>query len=142
MIILNIGVLAKAKGLSIQDLADKAEISYNTAKGLYRGYTTRIDLPILDKVCTILGVSPGDLLTQIADDDIHAGYQTMAKLRIKELAQQHGITTAAELAREAKIGQTTAYKLWDGSTYQPNIDTLIAIADALGVKIDDLIIHE
>ncbi|MCA0352057.1 MAG: helix-turn-helix transcriptional regulator [Chloroflexi bacterium] len=69
MIVLNVGRFAEEKGLSIQDLADRADISYNTAKGLYRGYTTRVDLPILDKICSILEVSPGDLLVQVPDNE-------------------------------------------------------------------------
>lgn len=66
----------------------------------------------------------------------------MAKFKIREIAEEKGIENAAQLSRKANIGQTTAYKLWDGSTYQPNIDTLIAIADVLKVAIDDLIIRD
>ncbi len=65
----------------------------------------------------------------------------MAKFRIKELAQAQGIENAPELSRAAKIGQTTAYKLWDNSTYKPNVDTLLSIAEVLGVSLDDLVIR-
>ncbi|HEU4329294.1 MAG TPA: helix-turn-helix transcriptional regulator [Roseiflexaceae bacterium] len=61
---LRVGELMKERGMSIQDLADQAGIAYNTARGMYHGITTRIDLPVLERVAEALGVPPLDLFEQ------------------------------------------------------------------------------
>jgi transcriptional regulator with XRE-family HTH domain len=58
----------KEKGVSIKELADRADIAQNTARGLYYGITTRIDLPILDRVAKALEVSQLDLFELTEED--------------------------------------------------------------------------
>lgn len=66
MVIINrIGEVAKERGMSVQQVSDKADIAYNTALNLFRGVVTRIDLEVLDKVCEALGAEPGDLLVRV-----------------------------------------------------------------------------
>ena len=65
MVIVNrIGEIAAQRGLSTQDLSDRADIAYNTALNLVRGVVTRIDLEVLDRVCEALDAEPGDLLVR------------------------------------------------------------------------------
>ena len=63
----------------------------------------------------------------------------LLRFKIHELAPQYGIKTAAELAREAKIGQATAYSLWNNDRHDANYSTLLAIGRVLGVKPDELV---
>ena len=49
-------------GMTPSELAAKAGVSHNTALALYRGVNSRIDLPVLDRVCAVLNVQPADLL--------------------------------------------------------------------------------
>jgi transcriptional regulator with XRE-family HTH domain len=58
---LRIGKLMKEKNISVKELAESADIAQNTARSLYHGITTRIDLPILDRVAKVLGVSQLEL---------------------------------------------------------------------------------
>ncbi len=58
---IRIGELAKAQGLTIKALAERAGVAYNTAHSLYTGRATRIDLDTLDRMCAALQVQPGDL---------------------------------------------------------------------------------
>jgi len=58
---IRIGELAKAQGLTIKALAERAGVAYNTAHSLYTGRATRIDLDTLDRMCAALEVQPGDL---------------------------------------------------------------------------------
>jgi DNA-binding Xre family transcriptional regulator len=60
-----VGEVAAQQGLSTQDLADKAGIAYNTALGLMRGVSTRIDLAVFDRVCDALNSTPGELLVKV-----------------------------------------------------------------------------
>lgn len=62
------------------------------------------------------------------------------KFRIQELAEAMGITSAAELAREAKIGQQTAYDLWNNKRSDARYSILQAIASVFGVNPDDLVV--
>ena len=69
MVILNkTGELAAQRGISTQALADSAGIAYNTALNLVRGVSSRIDLDVLDRVCEVLDVQPGDLLVRVPGD--------------------------------------------------------------------------
>lgn len=43
-------------------LADRLGVVYNTARGLWFGFPSRIDLPTLNRVCARLNCTPGDLL--------------------------------------------------------------------------------
>jgi putative transcriptional regulator len=58
---LRVGELARQQGLTIKALAARAGIAYNTAHTLYTGRATRIDLDTLDRICTALGVEPGEM---------------------------------------------------------------------------------
>ena len=57
---------------------------------------------------------------------------------IKRLRRKLGITQT-ELARRAGIRQGVLSYIENGRTKHPRIDTLAAIANALGVTIEDLI---
>ena len=50
------------RGITTAELAEKAEIAYNTALSLRRGATSRIDLDTLARVCEVLEMQPGELL--------------------------------------------------------------------------------
>jgi DNA-binding Xre family transcriptional regulator len=64
MIVINIRPAMKAKGMTIEQLAEHADISLNTARSWYFGVATRIDLPILDRVCRVLNARPCEVLVQ------------------------------------------------------------------------------
>lgn len=58
------GQIAKAKGFTPKSLSEQADIAYNTALNMFRGVSTRIDLDVLDRICGVLNVTPGDLLVR------------------------------------------------------------------------------
>jgi DNA-binding Xre family transcriptional regulator len=62
----------------------------------------------------------------------------MAKLRVKEIAQEKGISRG-KLSRLADVDPTTMKRVYDDPHYSPTLFTLEKLARALGVKIGDLI---
>lgn len=67
----------------------------------------------------------------------------MIRLRIKEIAEQQGVTSAADLARRTGVAFATANRLWKndlGGDKDRGIGllTLWRVAQALGVKVADL----
>lgn len=56
--------LMDARGLSVTELAEKADITPNTARALWRGVTERVDFTTLIKVARALGVRPMELLEE------------------------------------------------------------------------------
>lgn len=67
----------------------------------------------------------------------------MIRLRIKEIAEQQGVTSAADLARRTGVAFATANKLWKnelGGDQDRGVGllTLWRVAQALGVKVADL----
>jgi DNA-binding Xre family transcriptional regulator len=62
----------------------------------------------------------------------------MAKLRVKEVAQEKGISMG-KLSRAADVDMNTLRRVYDDTRYSPTLATLEKLARALGVKIADLI---
>jgi DNA-binding Xre family transcriptional regulator len=62
----------------------------------------------------------------------------MAKLRVKEIAKQKGISMG-KLSRSADVDMNTLRRVYDDLNYSPTLATLEKLAKALGVKIADLI---
>ena len=60
------------------------------------------------------------------------------RLKVKEVAEQKGISMG-KLSRAADMDRNTIKRLYDDRNYAPSIDTLHRVAQALGVKIADLI---
>ena len=69
MIINRTGEIARERGLSVRQLSQQAGIMYNTALNLCRGVGTRIDFEVLDSLCKVLHVQPGDLLVWVPDPE-------------------------------------------------------------------------
>ncbi len=69
----------------------------------------------------------------------------MARFRVKEIAEAQGMTTAdlhrrtLFLTPASKISYQTVRSLWRNETQRPSLDTLDAVARALGVNPGDLI---
>ena len=61
--------LVKARlsvGLSQNQLAKKAKVRQATISEMEAGKSRRLDLAALDRLCSVLGVEPGDLLKRTA----------------------------------------------------------------------------
>lgn len=61
----------------------------------------------------------------------------MYKLKVKEAAEAKGVNKS-QLSRRSDLAMTTINQLWDGTRKDVRMQTLAAIAQALGVSISDL----
>ena len=68
MLKLRIAEIMESKGMTTQALKERAGIAYGTALDLKKGSARRIDLATLDKVCSALGASPGELFLYVPDE--------------------------------------------------------------------------
>ncbi len=71
----------------------------------------------------------------------------MVELRVKEIAERQGITSAAELARRTGLAFAKANELWKGELTtdgKRSVGVLVLhrVAKALGVKIADLLLED
>lgn len=62
-----VSTVAGQKRMQVSDLAREAKISYDSAKRLWYGTASRLDLSTLAGVCEALNCQPGDLLVYIPD---------------------------------------------------------------------------
>ncbi|WP_342438135.1 helix-turn-helix transcriptional regulator [Paenibacillus sp. FSL L8-0436] len=69
MIRFSLDKLMKARGYEQKDIVEITEINRNTVKALANNANNRIDFPTLDKLCRKLGVTPGDLIEYIDEED-------------------------------------------------------------------------
>lgn len=67
-IVNNIGAIVRQRGMKIKEFAEEAGLAYNTAHDLYTGRFSRIGLDVLDKVCRVLEVQPGELFVWVDDN--------------------------------------------------------------------------
>lgn len=65
----------------------------------------------------------------------------MATFRIKELAQAQGLSQEA-LAIKSRVRVRTVQRLWQDSIEKPYAETLIRLAGALGVSVQELYTSE
>lgn len=61
---LRVGTLMKERGLTVAELAKKAEVAPNTARALQRGVNTRLDLDVLTRIAAALGVRPMEIFEE------------------------------------------------------------------------------
>jgi transcriptional regulator with XRE-family HTH domain len=61
-----------------------------------------------------------------------------AKFRVKELARERGLTSE-ELAHKSGLKISTVRNLWQNRVSDPAYSTVAALAQALGVQIEDLV---
>lgn len=69
----------------------------------------------------------------------------MARLRVRELAEQRGMNITdlqlqANRLSDGRLTYATVWALWHNKTRRPDLDTLAAVAQALGVEPGDLIV--
>jgi putative transcriptional regulator len=62
----------------------------------------------------------------------------MTRFRVKELAQERGMTIE-ELAFKSGVKYSTVRNLWQNRVGNPNYSTLSAIARTIGVAIEELV---
>ena len=55
------------------------------------------------------------------------------KLRVKEIAERHGIRNANQLRDKTGLGVGTCYQLWDGTAQGIQLDTLNTLCNVLQV---------
>lgn len=60
--------VAQEKGITTQNLADGAEVRYNTALSYMRDTATQVRLDVLDKIANVLGVEPGSLIIRVPEN--------------------------------------------------------------------------
>ncbi|HEU5013983.1 MAG TPA: helix-turn-helix transcriptional regulator [Roseiflexaceae bacterium] len=65
---LRVRELMQERNMTVAQLQEKADIANNTARSLWRGNMSRVDLRILKRVADALGVSPLELFTLTEDD--------------------------------------------------------------------------
>ncbi len=71
----------------------------------------------------------------------------MARLRVREIAEQKGMNITdlqlqANRLANARLTYATVHALWHNKTKRPDLDTLAAVARALGVAPGELIVAD
>jgi transcriptional regulator with XRE-family HTH domain len=64
----------------------------------------------------------------------------MARLRVRELSEQKGLTVA-ELSKLSGVNHETIYQIWNNEA-NPTIKTLSKLATALKCPVNDLLVDE
>ena len=65
----------------------------------------------------------------------------MVTLRIREAAEERGITTAYQLQKAMEVQPGMAARLWRGELKMIGLDTLDRLCDAIGCELGDLLVR-
>jgi DNA-binding Xre family transcriptional regulator len=66
----------------------------------------------------------------------------MVQWRVRKIAEDRGITSAAELASRAKIAINTAYSLWVGRSLRADRGTITAVCKVLECTPGDILVMD
>jgi transcriptional regulator with XRE-family HTH domain len=144
---LKVREVCEARGWSSDELARYAWIGYQTARNLYYGKTTDPTITNMISVARALGVYVEDLIDS-PDLKAHSwpprepvpqeGELLIKKLRVKELCEARGWGYDL-LARVSGVKFPTVSSILSGRTVDGAIGTLVPIAQALDVSVEELI---
>ncbi len=68
---LRVKEVARKRGFSMGKLQRDADVAYNTVKRMYKNPYHVITTETLGKLAKALGVSPGELIEEVSDDEGH-----------------------------------------------------------------------
>ncbi|SET61814.1 helix-turn-helix transcriptional regulator [Paenibacillus sp. NFR01] len=63
----NLSEIMGRKRLKVRDVVRGTGLAINTVSGLYHDTSKRVDIDTLDKLCTFLDVSTGELLEHVKE---------------------------------------------------------------------------
>ena len=72
---LRVKEVAKEKGISMGKLQRDADIAYNTIKRMYKDPYYITTTETLGKLARVLGVSPGELIEEVPEQDVHTAFK-------------------------------------------------------------------
>lgn len=72
MILNNLSTIMGRDRLKISDVIDGTGLARNTVADLYHGRAKRVDLETLDKLCSFLDISVGEILEHKKDAEVHS----------------------------------------------------------------------
>lgn len=61
-------VMFENGNMKVPLLQEKSGVNKNTLYSIYKGDITRVDVSVIDRICTALNCQPGDLMTYIPDE--------------------------------------------------------------------------
>jgi DNA-binding Xre family transcriptional regulator len=64
----------------------------------------------------------------------------MIELRVREVAEERGITNPFSLSRESGVAYANCYKLWSGQQKMISLDTLDRLCEALSCEPGDILV--
>lgn len=68
MVKLTIDKYLDKRGMTRYELAKRTEIKFQTIDRYYKNRVVRYDSYILDRICSVLDCSPGDIIEYVNDD--------------------------------------------------------------------------
>lgn len=84
MIVIKLNEILEEKEISLYQLAQDSGVSYGSLHKLAKRKTqSSISLPMLSKICAVLGCTPGDLL-QFQDDEETRALKQLVKAKRKK----------------------------------------------------------
>jgi putative transcriptional regulator len=72
MLVNHLPYLMQQKGLSIRELSRQTGITYTTIRAVYHGDRRSVQLDVIDSICRILQVQPGDIYKYYQDESVAA----------------------------------------------------------------------
>lgn len=61
-------VMFENGNMKVPKLQELSGVNKNTLYGIYNGDIKRVDVSVIDRICTALDCQPGDLMTYIPED--------------------------------------------------------------------------
>lgn len=133
--------ILEKKGWSKYKLAKKAGIAHSTLHDILTGKNANPNTKTLEKIAGALGVSINEFFDEMSEsklatqkNKIHSENNTEIGKKIKKLRKEKGLTQK-ELAEKSNLSRSYLADL-ERDRYNPSLDSLKSIANALGVSVE------
>jgi len=115
MIVNRLPYLMEQKNVSIRQLSRETGITYTTVRAVYHGERRSIQLEVLDAICQVLDIQPGDIYVRLAKNQVTTNERSAERAAEPVATQPDGgepqalDKMALELGEESKIDD---WKSW------------------------------
>lgn len=69
MVTINLKEVAESKGYRLNHLVLHSGVSIGTVRSYWHKKAHRVDLDVIDRLCELLDVEPGDILKRVPNDE-------------------------------------------------------------------------
>ncbi|GMQ77961.1 MAG: hypothetical protein BMS9Abin02_0453 [Anaerolineae bacterium] len=113
MIVNRLPFILKQKGLSIRELSRLTGITYTTIRAVYHGHRRSVQIEVLDSLCRVLDLQPGDVYKYYPDESAAQSAEDKILAYVEHFEDQRETgSTNGSTSRPKNDDQGQSWHVW------------------------------